>query len=433
MTRPQGDDRGSKGQGAGHVALGDEADDPGVRDDREPGLAGPVMTATASSSEDIDVEGHQLARLRPARTAGPGADRGPGPRPGSRCRGSSPSRPGCRRAGRAGPSPRRGWPGSRRRRPPCPWSGGRRARAHDVPDGPHGRPPAAPDGGVGAPLHPRAGPGTRQWVTPGAARGLGICALPSTRRRTYVRTMMERRYEIESLRRSLAMLRPGAPAARSRGGHPVGTRAAGARTPAARPARGAPGPAGHASPADQLSAKRLVGSARTSPTARGRARRPARRPAGGRRPGSGSRRGAGRRPPRTPTAAGRWRPMARMAASPGLRMGTPASTPKTPTLVRVMVPPRRSSGVERACAGRGRQLVERPHQLAQRQILGVLDVGHDQAVWTGHRDAQVHVVLRHDLAGGARPTTSSSVGWTRSASTTARATTASGVTWSPSK
>ena len=30
--------------------------------------------------------------------------------------------------------------------------------------------------------------------------------------RTYVRAVMERRYELESLRRSLAMLRPGAPA-----------------------------------------------------------------------------------------------------------------------------------------------------------------------------------------------------------------------------
>jgi vacuolar-type H+-ATPase subunit D/Vma8 len=30
--------------------------------------------------------------------------------------------------------------------------------------------------------------------------------------RTYVRTVMERRFELESLRRSLAMLRPGAPA-----------------------------------------------------------------------------------------------------------------------------------------------------------------------------------------------------------------------------
>jgi hypothetical protein len=49
--------------------------------------------------------------------------------------------------------------------------------------------------------------------TPVAAQPL--CAdvpLPWTRRRTYVRSVIERRYEIESLRRSLAMLRPGAPA-----------------------------------------------------------------------------------------------------------------------------------------------------------------------------------------------------------------------------
>lgn len=35
-------------------------------------------------------------------------------------------------------------------------------------------------------------------------------AMPSMR--TYVRLLMERRYELETLRRSLAMLRPGAPA-----------------------------------------------------------------------------------------------------------------------------------------------------------------------------------------------------------------------------
>jgi hypothetical protein len=36
--------------------------------------------------------------------------------------------------------------------------------------------------------------------------------LASRKRRTYVRRLMERRYELETLRRSLAMLRPGAPA-----------------------------------------------------------------------------------------------------------------------------------------------------------------------------------------------------------------------------
>jgi hypothetical protein len=38
-------------------------------------------------------------------------------------------------------------------------------------------------------------------------------------------------------------------------------------------------------------------------------------------------------------------PNARIAASPGLRIGVPASTPKTPTLVIVMVPPDMSAGV----------------------------------------------------------------------------------------
>ncbi len=38
-------------------------------------------------------------------------------------------------------------------------------------------------------------------------------------------------------------------------------------------------------------------------------------------------------------------PNARMAASPGVRIGVPASTPNTPTLVIVIVPPVRSAGV----------------------------------------------------------------------------------------
>jgi hypothetical protein len=38
-------------------------------------------------------------------------------------------------------------------------------------------------------------------------------------------------------------------------------------------------------------------------------------------------------------------PNARIAASPGVRMGVPASTPNTPTLVIVIVPPARSAGV----------------------------------------------------------------------------------------
>ena len=40
-------------------------------------------------------------------------------------------------------------------------------------------------------------------------------------------------------------------------------------------------------------------------------------------------------------------PTARIAASPGLRIGVPVSTPNTPTLVIVNVPPARSAGVVR--------------------------------------------------------------------------------------
>ena len=38
-------------------------------------------------------------------------------------------------------------------------------------------------------------------------------------------------------------------------------------------------------------------------------------------------------------------PRARMAASPGFRMGVPASMPKTPMFVMEMVPPERSAGL----------------------------------------------------------------------------------------
>ena len=49
--------------------------------------------------------------------------------------------------------------------------------------------------------------------------------------------------------------------------------------------------------------------------------------------------------PGAPMAASRTWPKARIAASPGIRMGVPASTPNTPTLVIVIVPPVRSPGV----------------------------------------------------------------------------------------
>jgi hypothetical protein len=38
-------------------------------------------------------------------------------------------------------------------------------------------------------------------------------------------------------------------------------------------------------------------------------------------------------------------PNATIPASPGVRIGVPASTPKTPTFVIVIVPPDRSAGV----------------------------------------------------------------------------------------
>jgi hypothetical protein len=49
--------------------------------------------------------------------------------------------------------------------------------------------------------------------------------------------------------------------------------------------------------------------------------------------------------PATTQGRSRTWPKARMAASPGIRMGVPASTPNTPTFVMVMVPPARSAGV----------------------------------------------------------------------------------------
>jgi hypothetical protein len=49
-------------------------------------------------------------------------------------------------------------------------------------------------------------------------------------------------------------------------------------------------------------------------------------------------------------------PNARIADSPGLRIGVPASTPKTPTLVIVIVPPAHVGGLGAALAGGGREV-----------------------------------------------------------------------------
>ena len=88
-----------------------------------------------------------------------------------------------------------------------------------------------------------------------------------------------------------------------------------------------------------------------------------------------------------------------MPASPGLRIGVPVSTPKTPTLVIVIVPPDMSAGEvlpERAVSV---SAAIAPASSRSDSAVGVLDVGHDQPALGGRGDAQVDVVLDDDLAG----------------------------------
>ena len=59
-------------------------------------------------------------------------------------------------------------------------------------------------------------------------------------------------------------------------------------------------------------------------------------------------------------------PKARIAASPGGRIGVPVSTPKTPTLVIVNVPPDMSAGGVLPDFGRLHQRGHRVGQLPQR-------------------------------------------------------------------
>ena len=102
-----------------------------------------------------------------------------------------------------------------------------------------------------------------------------------------------------------------------------------------------------------------------------------------------------------PTTHGirRTAPNATMADSPGLRIGVPVSTPNTPTLVIVIVPPDMSAGEvlpARAVS------VSSPIAAASSRSdepVGVLDVRDDQAALGGGGDAEVDVVLEHDLAG----------------------------------
>ena len=124
-----------------------------------------------------------------------------------------------------------------------------------------------------------------------------------------------------------------------------------------------------------------------------------RRRSGGRRTAPAASPAAARPCPCAPTASPGPRRSTRIADSPGLRIGVPVSTPKTPTLVIVIVPPDMSAGEvfpSRAVAVRSPSA---PASSAQRHPAGVLDVRHDQPARRGRGDAEVHVVLDHDLLG----------------------------------
>ena len=96
-------------------------------------------------------------------------------------------------------------------------------------------------------------------------------------------------------------------------------------------------------------------------------------------------------------------PNARIAASPGVRIGVPESTPNTPTLVIVIVPPCRSARRRLACPCGLGEPAERTGQRGQWQRVRVLDVRHDETAPGRRRDAKVHVALDHDLLLRRRP------------------------------
>ena len=90
-------------------------------------------------------------------------------------------------------------------------------------------------------------------------------------------------------------------------------------------------------------------------------------------------------------------PNARIAASPGLRIGVPVSMPKTPDVGD------RDGAVghvrgRRLAGPRGRrELRERARQLLEVQAVRVLDVRHDEPAGGRRRDPEVDVVLVDDL------------------------------------
>ena len=96
-------------------------------------------------------------------------------------------------------------------------------------------------------------------------------------------------------------------------------------------------------------------------------------------------------------------PNARIAVSPGVRIGVPASTPNTPTLVIVIVPPARSAGVALPARAVSVSACRARASSGSVSASRVLDVRHDEAALGGRGDAEVHVVLDHDLLGGGVP------------------------------
>ena len=120
-------------------------------------------------------------------------------------------------------------------------------------------------------------------------------------------------------------------------------------------------------------------------------------------------------------------PKHRIADSPGLMIGVPASTPKTPTLVIVNVPPH-VGRLGLALARHRGQVAERARELEQREPLGVLDVRHHEPARRRRRDAEVDVVLE-TTSWAASSQNELSSGVRRIASITARASTSSGETF----
>ena len=202
-------DGGCEGQGAGHVAARHRAHDTLVRRDQDPVPAAPGHGGGGVLDRHVEVDGEgvgatgQGGQRHLARIEFPGHDLGHDVAAGYGAGQSAVGRAeGHRIFVVGGQVP--GGIGDR--------IGGRQDvtdRAQHITDGLHGDLPGRWDGGSAPPCPPsRRAPGGRNGL------GSGQADLPlrgSADEHMFV-GMMERRYELESLRRSLAMLRPGAPA-----------------------------------------------------------------------------------------------------------------------------------------------------------------------------------------------------------------------------